>query len=165
MRNLFETWLVRRILQLETLEARYCFSAATAESVVLIDKTLPNDSLLTRAIVPGGKTILYDGARESAAQVLERTTKWAEVAGIKISSISLLSHASAGRFELGNEWVSNKSLGSTASAWEGLGKVLAKGASINLYGCNLAAPGNTGATLIDRIASLTGAGVHASSNL
>jgi len=74
MRDLFETWLIRRILQLETLEARYCFSAATAESVVLIDRTLPNDSLLTRAIIPGGKTILYDGAHESAAEVLARTT-------------------------------------------------------------------------------------------
>ena len=117
------------MLLLEPLEARYCFSAATAESVVLIDKALPNDSLLTRAIVPGGKTILYDGAHETAAEVLARTTRWAEVSGIKITSISLLSHASAGRFALGNEWISNRTLDATAQAWEALGKVLSDGAS------------------------------------
>src|SRR5437667_9896311 len=118
MRDLFQSWRVGRFLLLEELEARYCFSAATAESVVLIDRTLPNDSLLTRAIVPGGKTILYDGAHESAAQVLARTTQWAQDSGIKISSISLLSHASAGRFALGNEWVSNRTLDMTSGAWE-----------------------------------------------
>src|SRR5881392_1377071 len=118
MQDLFKSWTAGRLLVLEELEARYCFSAATAESVVLIDRTLPNDSLLTRAIVPGGKTILYDGSHESAAEVLARTTKWAEDAGIKISSISLLSHASAGRFELGNQWISNRTLDATAQAWE-----------------------------------------------
>src|SRR5438552_2007787 len=110
MHDLFKSWVLRRLLLLEPLEARYCFSAVSAESVVLIDRTLPNDSILARAIVPGGKTILYDGAHESAAEVLARTTKWAEVAGIKIKSISLLAHASAGRFELGNQWISNRTL-------------------------------------------------------
>src|SRR5438874_815846 len=120
MRDLFQSWRVGQFLLLEELEARYCFSAATAESVVLIDRTLPNDSLLTRAIVPGGKTILYDGAHESAAEVLTRTTRWAEVAGVKIKSISLLAHASAGRFELGNQWISTRTLDATAQAWEAL---------------------------------------------
>ena len=76
MHDLLATWKLRGFLLLEPLEARYCFSAATAESVVLIDRTLPNNSVLTRALVPGGRTILYDGAHESAADVLTRTAKY-----------------------------------------------------------------------------------------
>src|SRR5262245_1425609 len=166
MRDLFENWIFKRTL-LETLESRYFFSVgvdASGETVVLIDKNLPKQGLLTRAIVPGGKTILYDGAHESAAEVLARTTRWAEVAGVKIKSISLLAHASAGKFELGNEWISNKNLDQTSQAWAALGNVLANNASINLFGCNLAS-GKDGTTLINRLSSLTGAGVHASNNL
>ena len=40
MHDLLATWKLRGFLLLEPLEARYCFSAATAESVVLIDRTL-----------------------------------------------------------------------------------------------------------------------------
>ena len=55
MRDLFESWIFKRSL-LETLESRYFFSAgagadaSAGESVVLIDKNLPKESLLTRAI-------------------------------------------------------------------------------------------------------------------
>ena len=45
---------------------------------------------------------------------------------MKIKSISLLAHATGGKFELGNQWISNKTLDETSQAWVGLGNVLAR---------------------------------------
>ena len=47
---------------------------------------------------------------ETAHEVLSRVVEWAQESGCEIRSLSLLSHASAGRFELGNEWISKSSI-------------------------------------------------------
>ena len=114
---------------------------------------------------PGGRVILYDGQSESAHEVLTRVVDWAEKSGGAIRSLSLLSHASAGRFELGNEWISKASLDEIAGDLETLGKAMTPDGSINLYGCNLADRLGDGQILMDRMASLARTRVFASSNL
>src|SRR5881394_4476533 len=123
----------RPSFMLEPLEQRFVMSAGW--DVALIDSTLSQQDLLARAMLPGGHVIVYDGQRDSAADVLGKVSQWAEANGAKIGSLSVLSHASAGRFALGNDWISKANLGETASAWQHLSQVLTDDASINLYGC------------------------------
>src|SRR5258706_5210306 len=80
-------------------------------------------------------------------------------------SLSLLSHASSGRFALGNDWISKGNLGATASAWTHLSTVLTDDASINLYGCNLVDKLGDGQALINKLSKMTGAAVFASTDL
>jgi hypothetical protein len=148
---------------IELLEPRALMSAGW--DVALIDRNLPNESILERAMVPGGHVITYDGRTESPNQVLDRVIAWAGSTGSKIQSLSLLAPAAPGRFALGNEWVTRSTLPETAAAWAHLGQAMAPGGSINLYGCSLADPIGNGKALIDRIAYLTQAGVFASTNV
>src|SRR5688572_19388527 len=139
---------------LEPLERREVFSSSPGWDVVLIDSTLPDRAALVRALEPGGRVILFDGREDSAGDVLARAAGWAQEAGTKIRSLSVLSHASAGRFALGREWVSSATLDQSADEWERLGSVLAPGAAINLFGCNLADALGDGRELIQGIARL-----------
>src|SRR4051812_20502728 len=164
------------ICRMEPLPPRVMWSATPSHittdlnggggaDVVLIDRSLPDQAVLRRALEPGGHVILYDGRRDSAADVLARVTRWAETGGATIRSLSLLSHADGGRFELGNEWVTSGTLRETADEWTDLRAVLSPGANINLFGCSLIDSAGTGQSLIDRVARLTGARVFASNDV
>ena len=133
--------------------------------VVLIDTSLADEAVLEWAVRPGAVGFLYDGRTDSANEVLSRVTHWVEAGGATINSLSLLAHAAPGRFEVGDQWVSDATLADTAPAWRELGRALAPGGEINLFGCALVAPGGGGQALIDDLASMTGANVFASDNL
>ena len=132
---------------------------------MLINTQLPNVAVLERAVTSGTKLFLYNGSQESADQVLSGVVTWAKSTGTDIRSLSVLSHGSSGAFELGDQSISTSTLAQTASDWRQLGGVLAPGATIDVFGCDVAAPGGSGQRLIDQIGRLTGASVFASSNL
>ena len=134
-------------------------------NVVLIDKNLTDSSLLASAVLPDTKVWLYDGAHESAGQVLTDLEHWAKSTDTQIQSLSILSHGAAGEFELGNQWISTTTLSQTAVGWEQLRGLLAPDAAIELYGCDVAEAGSAGQALIDQLADLSGAAVFASTNL
>jgi hypothetical protein len=147
----------------EHLESRLLLS--TGWDIALIDKNLPGEAVLERAMKPGGRVILYDSENESAHEVLSRVVEWVDQSGGAIRSLSLLAHASAGRFELGNQWISKTSVDEIAADLETLGKAMASDGSINLYGCSLADPLGDGQILMDRVSSLARARVFASSDV
>src|SRR5436190_18141340 len=89
----------------EQLEPR-CMMSASGSDVALIDSSLPNFNALASAVSDRSKVITYDGRRESAARVLGKLAAWAAATNTQISSLSILSHGSAGRFALGKEWIS-----------------------------------------------------------
>ena len=153
---------------LELLEGRRLCAAdgdVTSWDVALIDRTLPDHAAIVRAIQPGGKVFLFDGQSESAEQILTRVATWAESTGSRLRSISLMSHGSAGRFALGRDWISKANLDETEDEWQRLGKVMADGASINLFGCNLIDRMGDGKILINRLSKVVGATVFASTDL
>ena len=133
--------------------------------VFLVDRNLPESTLLGRAVPPGGRVFFYDSAHEPAAEVLSRVVTWAEAARVELASLSVLSHGAPGAFELGDQWITTSSAGLTAEVWRGLSGVLAPGARINLFGCDIAAPGGDGQQLLDDLARLTGADVFASDDV
>ena len=137
---------------------------APGANVVLIDTQLTNYNLLARAAAPGSKIFLYDGATESANQVLGEVQNWATSTHSQIQNLSIMSHGVGGAFELGDQWISATALPQTAAAWQRLSTVLTAGADIDLFGCNVSQSGSTGQTLLNQLASLTGAQVLASTN-
>src|SRR5438093_708687 len=113
MQDLFKSWIVRRLLILEELEARYCFSAVSAESVVLIDTTLLNRiAALTGAGVHasnnltglGGDWVLEAASAGAATQTVDAPLNLAALAqwnstlaaGISVSPTSGLVTTEAG---------------------------------------------------------------------
>jgi plastocyanin len=135
------------------------------QNVVLLDSNLEDSGELSQAILPGTKTFLYDSTKESAAAVLSQVVQWAQASDVRIGSLSILSHGHTGAFELGDQWISTSSLGQTSGEWRQLGHLFAGNASVDIFGCDVAAAGGDGNVLIDRIASLTGGAVFASDNL
>jgi hypothetical protein len=138
---------------------------AQVVNVVLIDSTLANSNQLAQAALAGDKVILYDGAHQSASQVLSEVVTWAQSSGERIGELAILSHGVGGTFELGNQWITTTSLSETSAAWQQLGSVLAERADIELFGCGVAVPGSSGQALIDQLSTLTGAQVYASTNV
>jgi hypothetical protein len=162
----------------ELLEARLLFSSVSSadcvdrgatsigqSNVVLIDSNLPDSALLARATLAGDKVFTFDGANESVEGILGGVFAWAKTQGTRIRSLSLLSHGTQGAFEFGDSWISNNTINQSAQSWKQLGEVLAPSAEIDIYSCNVAAPGGQGQELIDRIARMTGATLYASDNL
>ena len=134
------------------------------DQVVLIDSELTDSSQLIAAVAPNSKVFVYDSKHDTAAEVLQRVVGWAEATGNRIEDLAILSHGVGGAFELGDQWISATSLPQTAAAWQRLSSVLAVGADIELFGCNVAAPGSAGQGLLDSLASITHAAVFASTD-
>ena len=132
--------------------------------VVLIDSQLADASQLEEAVAPDSKLFIYDSKHDTAAEVLQSVVHWAETNGKRIDDLAVLSHGVGGAFELGNQWITATSLPQTAAAWQGLGRVLSAGANIELFGCNVAAPGSDGRNLLNSLAAVTHAAVFASTD-
>jgi hypothetical protein len=158
---------IRRERQfLEHLETRQLLSAGAGVDVALIDNTLPNFQALLAAANAGGnrsKVVAYYGRSDSAAKVLGKLVAWAGATGNKIRSLSILSHGSGGRFGLGNEFISTRN--ENDKAWQRLRNVMDERARIYLFGCNVAQAGSDGQTLLNHLATASGASVFGSTDL
>lgn len=164
LNSLRSEWVeYERPIMVEPLEPRVLM-AGQGWDVVLIDRTLPHSQLLMRAVLAGARVMTYDGRHDSADAVIERVVSLADSSGWQIGSLSILAHGRPGQFMLGNQWVSSQSIADDASAWEKLGAVLAPHGTIRLYGCNVA-DGFAGPAVLDRLATITGAEVFASSDI
>ena len=149
-------------MKFEALEPRLLLAAGW--DVVLIDDALPSWDILSASAVEADRIIPYDSAAETADDVLSRVIELAEANDTRIDSLCILSHGAPGRFALGNEWVSQSTLSSLSPVWTRLGEVLADGADLLIFGCNVADDAG-GQALLDRLGDLTGADVFASNNL
>jgi hypothetical protein len=137
----------------------------TTVDLVLLDKRLTDSAALAASVSPTATLLRYDSGTESAHDVLARVTQWAESIDAQIESLSILSHATPGALALGNEWITAATLDQTATDWQQLDNVLADGANIILFGCNLADGDASGQQLLDSLAQLTGADLFASDDL
>ena len=137
---------------------------APANSIALIDSTLPDQSLLAKSLPSTVDRIVYNPSTQSARQVLTLAADAAKARGTKLDSLLIFSHGNDGEFALGNDIISPRSLQETASQWKSLAGVFANDASIDLYGCDTAA-GPSGQKLLDQLHKLTQASVFGSTNI
>ena len=156
---------LRGSFPVEWLEARYLLSAAPSGwDVALIDRTLPQSRMLINAALGNTRVITYDGAHDSPQNVLDRVIQLSDAGGIRIASLSIFSHGAAGRFELGNDFITAGNSGETASQWMELRHVFAAGATLQIYGCDTA-DGISGRKLLNRLSQYTGATAFGSTNI
>jgi len=149
----------------EELEPRLLFSASF--DAVLIDGALDDQELLLSAAEGADLIHVYDSRYQSADEVLAEVVSWADGHNQQLDSLSILSHGRDGAFELGDEKQTTASLNQSQdnqNSWQSLARVLDSDADIYLYGCNLAASAD-GEALLESLAGLTGANVHASDDL
>src|SRR5262249_9540898 len=92
-------------------------STARDVDVVLIDSNLTDSNLLAQAAQPGSQVFVYDGSTMSTHDALSQVIAWAGTTGNHIHSLSIMSHGTAGAFEMGNEWVTTSTLDQNASDW------------------------------------------------
>ena len=118
-------------------------------NVVLIDSELTDSWQLIAAVAPGSKLFVYNSKTDTAAEVLKRVVAWADATGNRIDDLAILSHGVGGAFKLGNQWITATSLPQTAADWQRLSSVLAVGANIEIFGCNVAAAGSAGQSLLN----------------
>ncbi|MDY6784627.1 MAG: CHAT domain-containing protein [Cyanobacteriota bacterium] len=122
------------------------------------------------ATVPDYETFLYGGkAGTTSIVVLPRengiekiTTTLNQVSGI--DELHILSEGNKGNFWLGNTFVSSDNIGQYSNQIQSWGQGLNPGADILIYAC-LTALGVTGDSLLNSIASLSGADVAGSTNV
>ncbi|MGO9111654.1 MAG: DUF4347 domain-containing protein, partial [Thermoguttaceae bacterium] len=146
------------------MSGQHTLPSQPESQVVLIDSQLADSSQLIADVAPNTKVFVYNSQRDTAEGVLERVVAWAETTGSSIQDIAIVSHGVGGAFELGNQWITATSLAETAPAWQELSHVLASGANIEIFGCNVAAPGSDGQNLLNALASVTHAAVFASTD-
>jgi hypothetical protein len=84
--------------------------------------------------------------------------------GRRYDEIQFFSHGTDGSFRVGRNVVSSRTLWRHSGALETIGQALTPGGDLLLYGCNLA-EGSKGKQLIERLATITGADVAASTDL
>ena len=121
-------------------------------AVVLLDSQLQDSPLLAQAARPGSQLFVYDSTQDSLEDVFSRVIAWAETSDADIESLAILSHGAPGAFEVGNQWIAASSLDQTAADWQRLSSVLVVGANIEIFGCDVAAPGSDGQGLVDQLA-------------
>lgn len=130
-----------------------------SNAIAFIDHTVPD----YQSLIPGLKqrTQVYVlNPIENGISQIERIL--ASESGI--TSLTLISHGSEGRLQIGETELDAASLVHYASKLQNWSKALAPGADLLFYGCNVAA-GEAGQALLQQLHQLTGADVAASDDL
>jgi hypothetical protein len=131
--------------------------SAAANTIVFIDGNVSNLRALQDAVVPGATVVVLDGSRDGVTQIAEA------LAGRSgLDSIQIISHGSQGTVQLGNVTLGADDLARYQDALQQWGAALKPGGDILLFGCDVAQ--GSGANFVDRLASLTGADIAASTD-
>ena len=130
--------------------------AAPGREVVFISGRVEDAATLIGALRPGVERVMLDDSGDGLAQI---AAYLADHTGV--TAVHIVSHSHAGSVELGNLWLNSDNLAAHAATLADIGRSLAPGADLLLYGCNLGA-GTQGAMFLDRLAQATGADVAAS---
>ncbi|MGB0732188.1 MAG: DUF4347 domain-containing protein [Pontibacterium sp.] len=127
-------------------------------NVVVVDQSVANyESIIAQ--ISDDYSVLVMPAGEGGLQSLADA-----LSGYKsLESIHILSHGSENLFQLGNDKLTAQTVQQHADALAQIGSVLSADGDLLLYGCDLTAS-SEGQSLIESIATLTGADVAASAD-
>ena len=103
--------------------------------------------------------LLLDGSQDGVTQVSDFLQQFD-----RVDSLQIISHGGETGFQLGSSWITGDQLvhySDQITQWQ---SVLSDSADISIYGCNLAAS-ESGQSLLNELAQLTGADIAASDDL
>ncbi|QDT08363.1 Soluble aldose sugar dehydrogenase YliI precursor [Planctomycetes bacterium K23_9] len=133
-------------------------SAAISTSLVIVDGGVENAAALLAAVPEGVEIAMLDASTSGVDQI---TTILQNRRGVQ--SVHLLCHGSEGALHLGNQTLSNENLSESDSSINQWRQSMATNADLVLYGCDVAS-GTTGVRFLDRLASMVGMDVAASTD-
>jgi len=125
----------------------------------VIDSSVQGYENLLMHVPAGSELFLIDGSKPG----LEQLNQALSAAGGNFDVIHVISHGTGGTLKLGSDTLNNANLSSFESALQTLGGQLSAEGDVLLYGCDMAGTAD-GATFLNRLASLTGADIAASTD-
>jgi|GEM_PF-3304235 len=131
-------------------------------NVVLISNALGNIPAIAAAAAEGAFVVVYDAQQGTLPTITAKLQIIVDSTGQKIDHLAIASHGEAGVLNLSDiQTIGPDRVIDEAADWQALGSLLAEGARIDLYGCDVGA-GENGIRLVTAIAQTTAATVWAS---
>lgn len=126
--------------------------------VVFIDSAVSDYQTLVQDIAPDTKVVLLDSNREAFGQMAEA------LSGMQgLDSVQIVSHGGEGLLYMADRVYRIEGLDGRAAELQAIGSALKPGGDILFYACDVGA-GESGQAFVEKIHSLTGADVAASSD-
>jgi hypothetical protein len=147
------------------LEERPRESIQHTREVIFVDSGAPNYQQLIDDLMKGAEqgrdieVVVLDSNRNGIEQITEALARFQ-----KLDAVHLVSHGSDGQLQLGNGKLGQGNLRSYAHVIQGWGQALNEDADLLIYGCDVASS-SKGQSLINDLATLTGADVAASTDV
>ncbi|MDH3209758.1 MAG: DUF4347 domain-containing protein, partial [Burkholderiaceae bacterium] len=138
----------------ESLRSR----AAPAQEILFIDTAVANWQQLAADARSGINVVLLDPSRDALAQMAHQLQ-----GRTGLAAIHLVSHGAEGELIIGGQSYDAGSLGALAPQLATIGRALASGGDLLLYGCDVGR-GSAGEALISALAKATQADVAASTD-
>ncbi|SDS85165.1 VCBS repeat-containing protein [Halopseudomonas sabulinigri] len=132
--------------------------AAAPRHLVVIDSRVENHEQLAAQLPDDVQALIINGDQDGIAAITAALQQMQDV-----DSIQILSHGSAGQFNLGSSNITSSNLAGISDSLESWKSQLSETADIQLYGCRIGA-GEAGQTLVAELARWTGADVAASAD-
>jgi hypothetical protein len=128
-------------------------SSSSTKAIVFIDSAVAGWQALAASIDDATEVAVLDGARDGLAQM----SAWAAT-HTAYDAIHVLSHGAPGRWLLGAAELDGAALDTRAAELAALGRALATGGDLLVYGCSIGAD----RAFVEKLSTLTGAAVAAS---
>lgn len=129
------------------------------QTLLVVAPTVAHYQSLLLGVVPNTEILILDPEQDGVVQITGALANCSQ-----LSSLQIVSHASAGSLQLGSTQLSLDNL-EAYRPWLGQwGKALLADGGILLYGCNVAAE-DKGVAFVEKLSQLTGADIAASTNL
>jgi large repetitive protein len=134
-------------------------TAERSNDIIFIDTSITSYDILAQEWSGKGTVILIDSSRDGVEQIT------AALAGMtNIGAIHIVSHGIEGALFLGTTRIDQSAInGSLASAFADIGSKLSSNGDLLIYGCDFGG-GDSGQSIINDIARITGADVAASTD-
>ncbi len=133
--------------------------------LIVIDSRVRDQQFVIDQIAAAYQVLVLDANRDGLGQIADYLASHRSADGADaFSAVHLLSHGSAGEVQLGSLTLDSANLAAEAQTLARIHSLLAPGADLLLYGCDVA-QGAQGSAFVTQLAKVSGLDVAASTNL
>ncbi|MGF1522702.1 MAG: DUF4347 domain-containing protein [Leptolyngbyaceae cyanobacterium] len=130
-----------------------------SQGIIFVDSGISDYQDLISGFQPGSQVHILNSEEDGIDQISQVLTQYSN-----LDSVHIFSHGDVGSLQLGDTTLSQGTIGNYTAALQDWSSSLAEDADVLFYGCNLAGTPD-GLTMVDQMATLTGADVAASDDL